>query len=836
MYKTILKYLIVLFFTPFFTGCIQESEPPVNKAIEGSNEVLNIPVKRRWKEYNEGNKVFNPSFEQGRVFDNNFHTFEINRWSKIGNTIAWVDIGEKEFSKSEVSSGKHAAKIMNKSRFETGEDKTGILSDYIKVLNGNYRLSFDIKLKNVCSYNSRLGSRLIDAVNIRIYYYDKNKIRLDGKLYSPEQKKYIDNEFKALPFSGFWKIDSLGWVRSKGITCKFPFPDGNLPKDTKYVRIFFGLKGSGTMWVDNVNLRYTKQNFSVKEFLAPYKDSVFSKAKLIIPTPKKVKQGEKYNLFKTKEKTLNPLIVIPQNTGSLTYKAAKSLRNKLLQISKEKHQGKKRNIEIKKDVSLQSLKKWSIVFSIGNNNLNNSVETQSFNDSIKKYKDGYYVKKTGDKTPVICLKGSSQKGDYYAVQTVSQLFDKSNAYYHHANIIDYPDFINRGIVCKSDYNTSKRKEELITRYRFTHLYAPLKSGSVAQVKESLSNSTDLFADNHLVNQGLVINPYKIFNKKNESLDKADIPRINEVLSLLNQAQSKGINDYIINIDNTFSVKDSCLCIFHFDSEKNHIKYRSLLDVHKDIINQIANNLNGDAQISFLPLWNNTKCIRKSQGKGELYLKELFRKIPDKVNYLWTGASTTPYILDETEIMYIKNIIDKNPLFYCKDIHPFSDAAKQNVYAQNYPGKLRTSSIFQQLNLDTPEDFSNITAEQSFIAEIKHNNSLDDIKLACFSDFLWNSNKYNSNYSLLKVLISKYGKKEAFALIEFNDIYKGLQEMLIKMNKLESTRKYIRSAEDYISKMNNQMKKLENLLDGTEILPDIQKMEKDLKQQFEDMIG
>ena len=37
-------------------------------------------------------------------------------------------------------------------------------------------------------------------------------------------------------------------------------------------------------------------------------------------------------------------------------------------------------------------------------------------------------------------------------------------------------------------------------------------------------------------------------------------------------------------------------------------------------------------------------------------------------------------------------------------------------------------------------------------------------------------------------------------------------------------------------MNNQMKKLENLLDGTEILPDIQKMEKDLKQQFEDMIG
>jgi len=162
MYKTILKYLIVLFFTPIFTCCIQESEPPVTKAIEGSNEVLNISVKRRWKEYNEGNKVFNASFEQGRVFDNNFQTFEINRWSKIGNTIAWVDIEEKEFSKSEVSSGKHAAKIMNKSRFETGEDKTGILSDYIKVLNGHHQkdgVAFPLMFSMMKFLNST-GTRL----------------------------------------------------------------------------------------------------------------------------------------------------------------------------------------------------------------------------------------------------------------------------------------------------------------------------------------------------------------------------------------------------------------------------------------------------------------------------------------------------------------------------------------------------------------------------------------------------------------------------------------------------------------------------------------------------
>jgi hypothetical protein len=255
-----------------------------------------------------------------------------------------------------------------------------------------------------------------------------------------------------------------------------------------------------------------------------------------------------------------------------------------------------------------------------------------------------------------------------------------------------------------------------------------------------------------------------------------------------------------------------------------------------MINKIAENLEEDTQISFMPIWNNTECIRKSQGKGELYLKELFRKIPERVHYLWTGASSKPYLVDETEIMYVKNIIGKKPVFYCNDIHPFSDDAKGNAYAQNYPGKLRTSSIFQQMNLNTPGNFNKITAGQTFIGEVEYSNSLDDIKLACFSDYLWNSKKYDSNLSLLKTLISEYGKNEAFALIEFNDIYKGLQEMLIKINKLESTRKYIRSAEDFISKLDNHMKKLEKLFSGKAILKDLQKKEKKLKQQFEGMVG
>ena len=86
------------------------------------------------------------------------------------------------------------------------------------------------------------------------------------------------------------------------------------------------------------------------------------------------------------------------------------------------------------------------------------------------------------------------------------------------------------------------------------------------------------------------------------------------------------------------------------------------------------------------------------------------------------------------------------------------------------------------------------------------------------------------------MISKYGKESAFALIEFNDLYKGLKEMLIKMNKLDTDRKYLRSAENYIEKMNKQMKRLSELLNGTTILEDIQQLNNQIKKRYKEIIG
>lgn len=835
MKERVFKYLLFLFISVYSVGCIEESKPPANKVIKGSNEVLNIPLKKRWKEYHEGNKVRNPSFENGRVLNKNFQTFEISRWNKEGENIVWVNTKNTEFKNIDVSSGNRSVKIHNNDSDETGEDETGILSDYIKVINGNYNLSFDLKMRNIHPYNSRFGSKLLDAVNIRVLYYDKNKIQLNGKKYNPVNKKFIDHEFKALPFTNFWMIDSLDWSRSNGITCKFPFPDGDIPEETKYVRLFFGLKGSGTMWVDNVNLQYTEHNFTTKEFLEPYKDSVFTKADLIVPAPKHVGSGEKLSLFDFEEKNVQPVILIPENAGKLTIKAAHFLKQNILNVSDSLVSNKKINVPVISDDNKTAKRNASIVFSIGNTLLYRSHDTKAMEDSIKGKKEGYIITKAGEEKSIICLKGTSDLANFYAAQTVSQLINKEKGEYQHAEIIDYPDFENRAVVSEISGNDLSEKSDLLAQYRFTHFYSKLANGKdSSQILSSLEKLSTAGEKISFFKPGIALNPYKIFHHEDKYQKYAQIPNLETVLGLLKNAGNKGINDFIIRIDDTFSPQNPSSCVFDFNSNENHLKYRSLLDVHKEMMNEMADKLPENADIKLMPLWSNSECIRKSQGKGELYLKELYRKIPDKIDYLWTGSSEISSIIDEVEVMHVKSIINKYPVFFSKDINPFSSENK--LFTENYPGKLRTTSIFQPFVLNTPDKFERLSAGKSFIAEMNLQNTLDHIKLASYADYLWNGKDYESNRSLLKVLISNYGKESAFALLEFNDVYKGLEEMIIKMNKLDTDRKYQRSAENFMNKMDKQMERLKELLQGKTILEDIQQLDKQIKNRYKEITG
>ena len=162
-----------------------------------SSDPLAVPYKIRVKELDKGNLVKNPSFESGTIIktDSIVKDFRIDGWEKIGKDVEWVDTKIRHYKKDEVKDGEHAIKIFRKTASETDEGE-GVLSDFIPVIAGTYDFYYDVKLKNISSNKGRLGTKLYDAVDVMLYFYDKDRKNMDGYLYYPYKKINLDNTFK----------------------------------------------------------------------------------------------------------------------------------------------------------------------------------------------------------------------------------------------------------------------------------------------------------------------------------------------------------------------------------------------------------------------------------------------------------------------------------------------------------------------------------------------------------------------------------------------------------------------------------------------------------------
>ncbi len=430
-----------------FNGCVkrQNTASTLHSNWVSSNP-LSIPYRVRIQKKESGNLLLNANFEQGKFFyfdSLSQVTFDINGWKKVGNKVLWVDTNQKKlFDSTEVASGNHAIKIHRSLANETEDTGEGIISDFIKVIPGNYQLSVDIKLKDVHSHKARLGTKIYNSVDVRIIYYDKNKLEINSNIYSPHYQTNINTSFKGYPFSNFWSIDSINWTRVFCKTANYPFPDGNIPDETRFVKIFLGFKGEGTMWLDNVDFRYTDYNFTVQELTKPYVDKAFSQLELLLPTPQKI---ERLNTFQIND------------SSSITIVASRSFRF----LADSLAQKLSKICPASVATSNQTLKKDpdnSIVISLGQtevfNHYRKSLNTTRINNQKK---EAYQIQSLPAETPVMFLLATSQEGMFYAYMRLNQLIDLNGKIIHLANIEDWPSFQERGFIFTDTFSGKKPK-------------------------------------------------------------------------------------------------------------------------------------------------------------------------------------------------------------------------------------------------------------------------------------------------------------------------------------------------------------------------------------------
>ncbi len=457
-------FIILWVVSVFFTGGCMKSKDQEEQRYTWSTEApLTIPYRTRLQRFERGNVIRNPSFETGRTFtlSSSASSFVIDGWQQIGQQVQWVDTRKDSlFARDETFSGYRSVKITRKNAYETDEQGDGIMSEFIKVIPGNYTLSLYTRLENIHPPKARLGIKMYDAIDVQLVYFDRNKIAISPNQKYPGKDQFINTSFKSLSFANYDQIASLGWGKIIGKSAHFPFPDGDIPSNAHYVKIFIGLKGTGTLWIDSIHFSYSDCNFSVNERMRIYTDTSYSPIEAIVPTPKHYRKLESV-IFQSPGITgeQQPLIILPSYPDVLIDKAAGLLQD-ALGISDSR---------VIRETDPVELEKSKLVFSLGATGVFRQYQAGLPENAILQHPQGYYIYSPAKMPHFVFLGGNNSTGIYYAVMTVLQMIDKRQPVYHNARIIDYPDFTNRFVAMKDHPGAPENQQgglaEELTRYK-----------------------------------------------------------------------------------------------------------------------------------------------------------------------------------------------------------------------------------------------------------------------------------------------------------------------------------------------------------------------------------
>jgi hypothetical protein len=811
-----------------------------------SNDPLSIPLRIRLQKFQRANLVRNSSFESGKalIVDTTGTTFRIDGWQKVGDNIEWVNIEfDSIYNADEAADSLHSVKIHRVYIDETDDKGEGIISDFIKVIPGNYSLSYYIRLEDVCSNKERLGTRLYDAVNIRVYYYDKNKIAISSRLYLPQNDIYINNTFKGISFSNYWRVDKFDWSKVKGKSHNYNCPEGDIPDEARYVKIFFGMKGIGTMWLDNIDFRYTESNFTASERMKYLTDTIFSKHDVIIPQPKEIEKLESIIYYEpgTGYRGL-PKIVVPENMSVETKHAALLIRNRLESIFKSLSGSDKSGykIQITTKISSDDLKSTGLIFSIGKNELYRRFREILPASEIKDKRQSYFIYTNSDINNLVFLAGNEPVGDYYAATTAIQLFDNKKFIFHNAKVIDYPDFENRYYNMPASDNKSGLSKSLafiddLTSYKINGAYLSCDlSADTGQYSRIIKSTVAKYANDDAFNFKIMLAPPALFNyidgdKHAGEDEKTSIAEVNQdgLKSICNtgfKAGALGIA-YVPYFMTPFYI-NTC----RNRQPENYMDNPGRLSVNVSTINGLIKSEYHGKDLEILLPWFNNQLIDDSRGKAEVLLTGIISDLRNNISWFWTGNSFYSLRSDNAELARMISYLNKTPVYWDNSVLSTGIDMTLSDYCNYYPGKIRLLSLFSPFNDDNINFIiENINRKQIFFNSTVES-ELDLIKFATIADFSWNAKTYNPDLALWKVLLSRYGPEAARILISLNDEYFNLVEIIAKLKSEGLVHKYIKRGESIVVDLNTGMEKLNLLLGESHPLTE------ELKNEFDNIIN
>ena len=767
----------------------------------------------------------NPSFETGKNYlsDTVKLSFNIHGWKRVGENVKWTNTeNSADFEPNDASNGTHAIKIVRRTADETDVQGEGIISDYIRVIPGNYQLKMDVRLKHIESNLERQVSSLYDAVNIKIFFYDKNKILIKSKALHPLISSQVDNSFKGIGFSGFDYIDEMDWTKIIARSGNFPFEEGNIPDNSRYVRIFAGLKGTGEMWIDMVDFRYSKLNFTLLERINPLLDSSMERSGYLMPSPQIIGKAKKMDLYSgiNKDRIEAPLFLFSVNED-------KSARAKLLDFIyalKKKGLYSGKTSPLVSRLPLNVLESDRLLFNIGNTALSKQFADQLPFEDINDKKQAYFIKSIDAPSNIVFVGYSDREGFYRALNTLSALIDSKDSLYYHYDIIDYPDYLNRTVIIPVEKESSSNLNNSLN-----YLEASGFNSFIFEPRDpelNTLNYVNLLNSQNKAISGLSLNgsPFKYgysfqdikLQIKKPKDGKSDLlsfsqeelsGEISELANLVKKLQ-KNKPDYFVFSDVglwnclDLNLSQKSLRMIDDKSFDQYIKLRN--SFWKGLNDQLEYEEN--CRTFLFPVISNNRLLNQISYSEYCYFKDYSSFSNVFTSLLWTGAVNYSTIVDGLDLLRFSSISNLPVTLFDNTLTGRKDDIFLGGYASRFYGKTLSGILFEPYFVD----FAGIDKHEIQNQIMLNSSNLSDlslIRLATAADYFWNNSAYDPYLSVWKILVNKYGEESARELIYFNDLFFKLVALNMQIEKDGYNQKLSKTGEDIRILMDEHWKKI-----------------------------
>ena len=790
----LLALFIVLFEGPDF--CFGQQ-------INSGNSVQSLSIRQYF--YRKGNLVLNPSFEQVRIQKNDsaIKNFDLLNWKVIGRNVQLTDIS-RSGNDSGATKGIHAIKIVRTKEDvkEIDNESDGVLSDYINVIPGNYDFDLDIRLDKIIPtpYPDRFHNRIDKGIDIHLEFFDENKKRINPGYYFEYLNKKVDNSFKGFAFSNFFYIDKFGWGRVKARTWNYPYSEGDLPHNCKYVKIFAGLRCSGTMWIDNLDFRLSRWNFTPLERMDSFFKKKYALSELLIPKPKFISGEQLVDLKNTKISLVYEGEESPETNAALIL-----LRKRFFRIYRD-------SIKVEKtQTAYSSSKNLQIIF-LGNRLTANTNFDEDYKAIMNK-EQAYFIRKKENK---IYIGANSPQGFFYAASSLCQLIDYKNYILDYVDITDYPDLTGRSSVLmgyqnKWEMEQNKKLPDSVLSQKLKERDEKL-SKQIEDIDFYAFYKINLLYDNYfqdskrwwlpgnfyktyyskigdrckqygsIINTAVQVNPYYHMGMEQREDTLTDSLKnifshgtedgFQKILNVLKPALDAGAKTVMLCADDYIPHLGSVRGEYILFSKSDKLEFPNLATAQYFLLNKLNSWLKkhyGDVRLEFVPPQYNNLFVDYTRGTAESYFHDLMSHLDSDIVIVWTGNTIRSLSYDEADIFRFSDLIKKKPMIWDNSPYARMVESKNGGYPMNYPQKSILCDLFEPFDIQYPENFPSYI-NSHYYSNLGGFGEVNKIKYLTFADFSWNTKDYNPDFSLYKALVQCVGKENARLLLKFNDAY------------------------------------------------------------------